>query len=55
MFIISKTRFFFFCINNSHIIITHGCLKKRDDTDQAEIDKMIEIKKTFENKQIYED
>ncbi|MBM4300019.1 MAG: hypothetical protein FJ121_00580 [Deltaproteobacteria bacterium] len=47
---ISKTRFFFFYINSFHIVITHGCLKKRDDTDQTEIDKMIEIKKTFENK-----
>jgi hypothetical protein len=46
----SKTRFFFFCISSSYIIITHGCLKKRDDTDQVEIDKMTEIKKTYENK-----
>jgi hypothetical protein len=52
---ISKTRFFFFCINSSHIVITHGCLKKRDDIDQIEIDKMIEIKKTYENKELYED
>jgi hypothetical protein len=52
---ISKTRFFFFYINSFHIVITHGCLKKRDDTDQAEIDRMIEIKKTYENKLLYED
>ena len=52
---ISKTRFFFFYINSSHIVITHGCFKKRDDTDQAEIDKMIEIKKTYENKLLYEE
>jgi hypothetical protein len=52
---ISKTRFFFFYINSSHIVITHGCLKKRDDTDQTEIDTMIEIKKTYENKLLYED
>jgi hypothetical protein len=52
---ISKTRFFFFYINSSHIVITHGCPKKRDDTDQTEIDKMIEIKKTYENKLLYEE
>ena len=52
---ISKTRFFFFYINSSNIVITHGCVKKRDDTDQAEIDRMIEIKKTYENKLLYED
>ena len=52
---ISKTRFFFFYINRFHIVITHGCLKKRDDTDQAEIDRMIEIKKTYQNKLLYED
>jgi len=52
---ISKTRFFFFYINTFHIVITHGCVKKRDDTDQAEIDRMIEIKKTYENKLLYED
>ena len=52
---ISKTRFFFFYINSFHIVITHGCLKKRDATDQAEIDRMIEIKKTYENKVLYED
>ena len=52
---ISKTRFFFFYVNSSHIIITHGCFKKRADTDQTEIDKMIEIKKIYENKRLYED
>lgn len=52
---ISKTRFFFFYINSFHIVITHGCPKKRDDTDQTEIDRMIEIKKTYENKLLYED
>jgi hypothetical protein len=51
---VSKTRFFFFYINSSHIVITHGCLKKREDTDQTEIDKMIELKKTYENKGLYE-
>ena len=52
---ISKTRFFFFYINSFHIVITHGCLKKRDNTDQAEIDRMIEIKKIYQNKLLYED
>jgi hypothetical protein len=52
---VSKTRFFFFYINSSHIVITHGCTKKRDDTDQNEIDRMIEIKKTYENIGLYED
>jgi phage-related protein len=52
---ISQTRFFFFYINSYHIVITHGCPKKRNDTDQAEIDKMIEIKKTYENKPLYEE
>ena len=52
---ISKTKFFFFYIKNTHIIITHGCFKKREDTDQTEIDKMIGIKKTYENKGLYED
>ena len=52
---ISKTRFFFFYINSSHIVITHGCHKKRDDTDQTGIDKIIEIKKTYENKLLYEE
>jgi len=51
----SKTRFFFFYINSSHIVITHGCPKKRDATDQTEIDRMIEIKKTYENKVLYGD
>lgn len=52
---ISKTRFFFFYVNQSHIVITHGCVKKRDDIDQAEIDRMITIKKTYEKIQLYED
>jgi hypothetical protein len=52
---ISKTRFFFFYINSFYIVITHGCLKKRDDTDQTEIDKMIGIKITYENRLLYED
>ncbi len=51
----SKTRFFFFYVESSYIIITHGCSKKRDDTDQTEIDNMIETKKTYENKALYED
>lgn len=52
---ISKTRFFFFYVNSFRIVITHGCFKKRDDTDKTAIDKMIEIRKTFENKLLYED
>lgn len=52
---ISKTRFFFFYVDRSQIVITHGCFKKREDTDQKEIDKMIEIKKTYENYDLYED
>jgi hypothetical protein len=52
---ISKTRFFFFYINSYHIVITHGCPKKRDDIHQTEIDKMIEIKKTYENELLYEE
>jgi hypothetical protein len=52
---ISKTRFFFFYINSSHIVITHGCPKKRDDTAYTEIDKMIEIMNTYENKLLYEE
>ncbi|RJR38731.1 MAG: hypothetical protein C4567_12005 [Deltaproteobacteria bacterium] len=51
----SKTRFFFFYLNSSHIVITHGCFKKRGDTDQTEIETMIEIKKTYENVLLYED
>jgi hypothetical protein len=52
---VSKTRFFFFYVNSSHIVITHGCFKKREDIDQTQIGKMIEIKKTYENETLYED
>jgi phage-related protein len=52
---ISKTRFFFFYVSYHHIVITHGCHKKRDAADQTELYKMTEIKKIYENEALYED